>query len=101
MENENNIQTINYRLDRLEETLSQLKDVVISDKLQQRELDFMKTKLAELTEVVNTQGNRIKDLEIRPAIQGADRWKQIVDATFKFVIGAVLSFIALKFGLSK
>jgi hypothetical protein len=100
MEREINIDTINYRLDKMEEMLSQLKDVVISDKLQQRELDNVKAKVLELTEAINAHDRRIKDVEIRPAIQGADKWKQIVDATFKFLIGAVLSFIAIKFGLN-
>lgn len=43
MENDGNIQTINYRLDKLEETLSQLKDIVVNDKLQQKELEIVKT----------------------------------------------------------
>ena len=42
MEQEINIETINYRLDKLEETLSQLKEVIINDRLQQRELELIK-----------------------------------------------------------
>ena len=101
MENGGNIQTINYRLDKLEETLSQLKDIVVNDKLQQKELEIVKTKLADVMATLDAQEERLKNLEIQPVAQQAAKWKQIADAAFKFAIGAGLSYIAVKLGLSK
>lgn len=101
MENESNIQTINYRLDKLEETLTQLKDVIVNDRLQQKELELIKSKLEELTNAVNAHDGRMKTLEMQPVAAQAAKWKQIADAAFKFAIGAGLSFIAVKLGLNK
>lgn len=101
MENDSNIQTINYRLDKLEETLSQLKDIVVNDKLQQKELEIVKTKLADVMATLDAQEERLKNLEMQPVTQQAAKWKEIADAAFKFAIGAGLSFVAIKLGFSK
>ncbi len=101
MEGKGSIQTINYRLDKLEETLSRLSDLIVNDRLQQKELEMVKVKLAELTAAVNAHDGRLKTLEMQPVTAQAARWKQIIDAAFKFAIGAGLSYIALKLGLSK
>ena len=101
MESNDNVKIINYRLDKLEETLSQLKDIIVNDRLQQKELEIVKTKLEEITAAVNAQEARLKNLEIQPVAQQAAKWKQIADAAFKFAIGAGLSYIAVKLGLSK
>ncbi|MGP1459158.1 MAG: hypothetical protein ACTTKL_07595 [Treponema sp.] len=101
MENEGSIQTINYRLDKLEETLSRLKDVIVNDRLQEKELKDINSKLTDLTAKVNEYENRLKELEMQPVVSQAARWKQIIDAAFKFAVGAGLSYIALKLGLSK
>ena len=101
MEGKGSIQTINYRLDKLEETLSRLSDLIVNDRLQQKELEMVRVKLAELTAAVNAHDDRLKILEMQPVTAQAARWKQIIDAAFKFAIGAGLSYIALKLGLSK
>ena len=101
MEQEINIETINYRLDKLEETLSQLKEVIINDRLQQRELELIKVQTSEIQAELNSQNERIKSLEIQPVRAQASRWNQIIEMSFKFVIGAILSFIAVKLGLNK
>ena len=72
-----------------------------NDRLQQKELEMVRVKLAELTAAVNAHDGRLKTLEMQPVTAQAARWKQIIDAAFKFAIGAGLSYIALKLGLSK
>lgn len=101
MEQEINIETINYRLDKLEETLSQLKEVIINDRLQQRELELIKVQTSEIQAELNSQNERIKFLEIQPVRTQASRWNQIIEMSFKFAIGAALSYIAIKLGLNK
>lgn len=96
---EDEAKAINYRLSNIEKTLAELKDVVIETKLQQKDIDDLKSKEDEILNAVNHHDQRIRVLENRPTQEKANRWTTITDTVFKMVITAVFAFILIKVGL--
>jgi len=102
MENEeqNDNKIINYRLTNIESTLAELKTVIVENKLQEKEIQDIKGKLVECLQAFNAHDKRIRNLEIEPVKNKADKWQTISDMVFKWVIGAAIGFAAIKFGIS-
>lgn len=101
MENEeqNDTKIINYRLTNIESTLAELKTVIVENKLQEKEIRDIKEKLIECLQAFNAHDKRLRQLELQPIQNKADRWQQIVDMVFKTVIAGAIGFVAVKFGL--
>ena len=102
MENEeqNDTKIINYRLTNIESTLAELKTVIVENKLQEKEIQDIKGKLVECLQAFNAHDKRIRNLELEPVKNKADKWQTISDMVFKWVIGAAIGFAAIKFGIS-
>jgi hypothetical protein len=102
MENEeqNDNKIINYRLTNIESTLAELKTVIVENKLQEKEIQDIKGKLVECLQAFNAHDKRIRNLEIEPVKNKADKWQTISDMVFKWVIGAAIGFAAIKFGIN-
>ena len=102
MENEeqNDNKIINYRLTNIESTLAELKTVIVENKLQEKEIQDIKGKLVECLQAFNAHDKRIRNLELEPVKNKADKWQTISDMVFKRVIGAAIGFAAIKFGIS-
>lgn len=101
MENEeqNDNKIINYRLTNIESTLAELKTVIVENKLQEKEIQDIKGKLVECLQAFNAHDKRIRNLELEPVKNKADKWQTISDMVFKWVIGAAIGFAAIKFGI--
>lgn len=101
MENEeqNDNKIINYRLTNIESTLAELKTVIVENKLQEKEIRDIKEKLIECLQAFNAHDKRLRQLELQPIQNKADKWQQIVDMVFKTVIAGAIGFVAVKFGL--
>lgn len=102
MENteENDTKIINYRLTNIESTLAELKTVIVENKLQEKEIQGIKGKLDECIQAFNSHEKRIRSLELEPVKYKAGKWQTITDTVFKWVIGAAISFFAIKFGIN-
>ena len=102
MENEeqNDTKIINYRLTNIESTLAELKTVIVENKLQEKEIQDIKGKLVECLQAFNAHDKRIRNLELEPVKNTADKWQTISDMVFKWVIGAAIGFAAIKFGIN-
>ena len=102
MENEeqNDNKIINYRLTNIESTLAELKTVIVENKLQEKEIQDIKGKLVECLQAFNAHDKRIRNLELEPVKNKADKWQTISDMVFKWVIGAAIGFAAIKFGIN-
>lgn len=98
-EKESDTKIINYRLTNIESTLAELKTVIVENKLQEKEIQSIKCKLEECIQAFNSHDKRIRNLELEPVKSKADRWQTITDMVFKWVIGAAISFFAIKFGV--
>lgn len=99
MENTENIETINYRLTNIESTLTELKTVVLENKLQEKEIKDIKEKLVECLQAFNSHDKRIRDLELQPVQDRANKWQTITDMVFKWVISVGIGYFAIKMGL--
>ena len=98
-EKENDTKIINYRLTNIESTLAELKTVIVENKLQEKEIQSIKGKLEETVQAFNSHEKRIRNLELEPVQHKADKWQTITDMVFKWVIGAAIGLLAVKFGL--
>lgn len=99
---ENNVlnnETINYRLTNIESTLSELKTVIVENKLQEKEIQDIKGKLIECLQAFNAHDKRIRALEIKPTEDKAKKWQTISDSVFKWVIAVILGYAAIKLGI--
>lgn len=96
---EDEAKAINYRLSNIEKTLAELKDVVIETKLQQKDIDDLKSKEDEILNAVNHHDQRLRVLENRPSIEKANRWTTVTDTVFKLVLTALVSYVLIKVGL--
>jgi len=97
--NTDNIGTINYRLTNIESTLSELKTVIVENKLQEKEIRDIKEKLIECLQAFNAHDKRLRALEIQPVKDKASKWQTVSDTVFKWVIAVILGYFALKFGI--
>lgn len=99
MEQSVNIETVNFRLTSIEATLSELKAVIVENKLQEKEIKDIKEKLVECLQAFNSHDKRIRNLEIKPIQDKASKWQTITDMVFKWAIAAGIGVFAVKFGL--
>lgn len=99
MEQSANIETVNYRLTSIEATLSELKAVIVENKLQEKEIKDIKEKLVECLQAFNSHDKRIRNLEIKPIQDKASKWQTITDMVFKWAIATGIGVFAVKFGL--
>lgn len=96
---ENNEETINYRLGRIEETLSDLKDVLIENRLQAKEIQDLKISLQELINGINSHDKRIRTLKNLPSKKDAEKWKTITNFVFKGILTVIGTIALVKLGI--
>ncbi|MGP1475347.1 MAG: hypothetical protein ACTTJ1_08090 [Treponema sp.] len=91
--------TINYRLGKIEETLSDLKEVLIENKLQAKDISDLKNSLRELIDGINAHDKRLRQLETAPVKKDAEKWKTITDFIFKGILTVVGTIVLVKLGI--
>lgn len=92
--------TIEFRLNSIERTLSELKDVLIENKMQNRDIEDLKNKTKEFLNAVNAHDLRLRVLEERPLKEKAGRWSLITDNFLKTIIGIAIAILLAKVGFS-
>lgn len=94
-----NVQAIEYRLTAIEETLKELKEVMIKTALQQKDIDSLKNKTEDITDDLNSLDKRIKVLELQPYKEKSNRWEFIINTAFKFLITGLVVYFLTKIGI--
>ncbi len=94
-----NFDTINFRLGKIEQTLSDLKNVLVDNKLQARDIKELNNKHREILDAINAHDKRIRKLEEKPTQEKAEKWKFISDYIFKAVVIAIATIFLSKIGL--
>ena len=92
MASEITMETLNYRLEQLEKSVSELKDLFINSKLQDKDIKTLKTDVANLE-------TRVGNLEKSPAETKASWFDKCVDIIFKLAITAGVGIVLAKIGL--
>ena len=92
MASEITMETLNYRLEQLEKSVSELKDLFINSKLQDKDIKTLKTDVSNLE-------TRVGTLEKAPAETKASWFDKCVDIIFKLAITAGVGIVLAKIGL--
>lgn len=90
---------LDYRLGCIEKTLVELKDVVIENKLQARDIQELKESENELVSAINAHDKRIRKLEQMPYEDKAKKWQSAADFIFKSLLSVGIAVILAKVGL--
>ena len=92
MTSEITMETLNYRLEQLEKSVSELKDLFVSSKLQDKDIK-------SLNERVENLETRVSTLEKAPAEAKASWFDKGLDIVFKLAITAIVGIVLAKIGL--
>lgn len=95
-ENQN---VIEYRLDKIDEQLQELKHLVLATKLQQKDIDELKARVDSAEQEIGGVKKNLAELEKAPLKNKADRWQFILDYVFKTAITIILGVFLAKVGL--
>ena len=92
MASEITMETLNYRLEQLEKSVSELKSLLVDSKLQDKDIETLKTDVSNLE-------TRVSNLEKAPAEAKASWFDKGVDIIFKLAITAGVGIVLAKIGL--
>lgn len=92
MASEITMETLNYRLEQLEKSVSELKDLFVNSKLQDKDIETLKTDVSNLE-------TRVGNLEKAPAEAKASWFDKGLDIVFKLAITAIVGIVLAKIGL--
>ena len=92
MASEITMETLNYRLEQLEKSVSELKELLVNSKLQDKDIETLKTDVSNLE-------TRVSNLEKAPAEAQASWFDKALDIVFKLAITAGVGIVLAKIGL--
>lgn len=92
MAGEITMETLNYRLEQLEKSVCELKDLFVNNKLQDKDIENLKTDVSNLE-------TRVGNLEKAPAEAKASWFDKGLDVVFKLAITAIVGIVLAKMGL--
>lgn len=92
MTSEITMETLNYRLEQLEKSVSELKELLVNSKLQDKDIETLKTDVSNLE-------TRVSNLEKAPAEAKASWFDKGLDIVFKLAITAIVGIVLAKIGL--
>ena len=92
MASEITMETLNYRLEQLEKSVSELKELLVNSKLQNKDIETLKTDVSNLE-------TRVGNLEKAPAEAKASWFDKGLDIVFKLAITAIVGIVLAKIGL--
>ena len=87
------------RLSSIEKTVNEIKDAVINDRLQQKDIEQIQDVLKKHEDKLSDLDTRLRNVEIAPDKEKASKWSGAIDMIFKFALTAVLAMVAVKTGL--
>ena len=91
MASEITMETLNYRLEQLEKSVSELKSLLVDSKLQDKDIETLKTDVSNLE-------TRVSNLEKAPAEAKASWFDKGLDIVFKLAITAIVGIVLSKIG---
>ena len=92
MASEITMETLNYRLEQLEKSVSELKELLVNSKLQDKDIKSLNEKVENLE-------TRVSNLEKAPAETKASWFDKGLDIVFKLAITAIVGIVLAKIGL--
>jgi hypothetical protein len=80
------METLNYRLEQLEKSVGELKELLVNNKLQDRDIETLKTDVKDLD-------TRVGKLEKAPAETKASWFDKGLDVVYKLAITAIVGIV--------
>lgn len=92
-------ETVNYRLEKIENLIEELRKVLIDSRIQAHDIEDIKTDILRHDKDIDSLGAKIRELEMKPTREKADKWQFILDYVFKSIIAVAIGAIFIKVGL--
>ena len=92
-------ETVNYRLEKIENSIEELRKVLVDSRIQAHDIEDMKADIIRHEGKLDKLENKIQELELKPTKEKADKWQYIVDYIFKSVVAVAIAVILVKVGL--
>ena len=80
--------TIDYRLKQIEDSVKEVRDLIVETKLQRKDIDDIKDAVKKNTDDIMT-------LKLSPA----KKWNSVVELVLKLVLTAAIGVVLVKIGL--
>lgn len=96
---ETELATVNYRLEKIENSIEELKKVLIESRIQAHDIEDMKSDIIKHDGKIDKLEHKVQELELKPTQEKASRWQYIIDYIFKSLVTVAIGAILLKVGL--
>lgn len=92
-------ETVNYRLEKIENSIEDLRKVLIESRIQAHDIEEMKSDIAKVSGKVEGIETKLQILELKPTKEKAEKWQYIIDYVFKTLIALAVGALLVKMGL--
>lgn len=95
-----NDETLEYRLNNIEATLLELKNLITETKLQQKDIDELKEDSKKQTEEIAEIKEELIELKTTPIKENASKWKVVIDTIYKALMAGFVGWFLVQLGIS-
>ena len=92
-------ETVNYRLEKIETSIEELRKVLVDSRIQAHDIEDMKSDIIRHEGKLDKLENKVQELELKPTKEKADKWQYILDYIFKSIVAVAIGVILVKVGL--
>ena len=92
-------ETVNYRLEKIENSIEELRKVLIDSRIQAHDIEDMKADIIRHEGKLDKLETKTQELELKPTKEKADKWQYILDCIFKSIVAVAITVILVKVGL--
>ena len=92
-------QIVDYRLNNIEKVLNELKDVMVENKMQAKDIQDLSKKCQENADGIDSLDVRVRALELGPVQAKAKRWEDIVKIILDVAVKAFIVYMLAKIGV--
>ena len=90
---------IDYRLTAIESTLAEMKNLLLTTKLQNQRLDTLEDNQKKIETKVDKNEEEINKLQTLPTKEKAGKFDSVVNLIFKIFVSSLVTFFCIKIGL--
>lgn len=90
---------VDYRLDSIEKVLNELKDVMVTNKMQEKDIQDLDRRVCTNAQAIVRLDERLEKLEVAPIKKQAARWENVVKTVIDLLVKAFMVYMLAKIGL--
>jgi predicted nucleic acid-binding Zn-ribbon protein len=92
-------ETVNYRLEKIENSIEELRKVLVDSRVQSHDIEDMKSDIIRHEGKIDKLENKVQELELKPTKEKADKWQYILDYIFKTLVALAIGAFLIKLGI--